>query len=622
MKIAVLIGGIAYESQRRLLDGIAAYAEENHISVFAFTCNGDMYMQSEYGLGEFQIYNLPDFGNYDGCIIVKDTVQNEQVLIQITERIHQSQIPSVCIDSKVEGASHFYVDNREAMGNVVEHLVTEHGVRDICYLSGPTQNPESIERLRGVWDMAEKYSLPFFEENIAYGNFWVDSGRAFVKRLYAEGRKLPDAIVCANDDMALGVYLELTERHVEIGKQVLLSGFDHTSDAINLTPSIATVEKPQEKMGYEACRQLVEGKEVLKRKFDVKYYFRGSCGCPKHRKRNLAEVQLKSVLDKTEVVNMAEINRNMVSDLNDCDNLMDFCECLKRYIIQINFSFFYLCLCEKQDSEEMEYIKREVTTYTKQVYMPVIYEEGSFSEHGLFDSSLLLPEKYQKKIDGKMSIIAPLHFRQNCLGYCIIGGSRLPMNNTQFQNWVMNISNALESIRKQGELKRLLEKLNRIWMYDNLTQVYNRAGFLHFADKVIEECKKEQKSVGILFADINKLKAVNDGCGHEEGDFYIRTVAECMKQLKKESHLLMRYGGDEFVVMGKLEDHTEFDELCSKINDQLEACRVLYQKPYPMSVSIGLQTVAVTEDFKLDLLMEEADKEMYKMKKKRKELMK
>ncbi len=619
MKIAVLIGGIAYESQRRLLDGIAAYAEENGVSVFTFTCNGDMYMQSEYGLGEFQIFSLPDFNGYDGCILVKDTIQNEKVLVEITKFIRMSGIPTVCIDSGIEGASHFFVDNREAMREVVEHFVTVHHIKKFCYLSGPVQNPESIERLHGVWDVVEKYDLPFTEENIFYGNFWVDSGREFVKRLLLTARKLPEAIICANDDMALGAYLELTENGIEVGKQILLSGFDHTSDSSNLTPSISTVEKPQEKIGYEACRKLAEEDGTTIRKFNVKYHFTGSCGCPNHRKRNLSEVQIRNVKEKVEVVNMAEINRNMVSDLNDCDNLEDFCECLKRYIIQTDFSFFYLCLCEDSELEEMEYVRKTLKTYSKQVYIPVAYERGNFSQHGLFESGQLLPACYLKNTDKCMSIVAPLHFRQNCIGYCVMGGSKLPMNNTQFQNWIMNISNALESIRKQSELKQLLERLNKVWMFDNLTGVYNRAGFLHFADKILEECKRQQGSIGILFVDVNKLKTVNDNYGHEEGDFYIRTVAECMKQLKQDSQLLMRYGGDEFVVMGKLENSTEFDDLCNGLNDRLSAYRQQHQKEYQMSVSIGFQAVPVTEDFKLNLLMEEADKEMYKMKKRRSE---
>lgn len=78
MRIAVLIGGIAYEVQKRLLEGIMKYAAERKITIDVFTCNGDMYRQSEYGAGEFQIYELPDLTRYDGVIFAKDTIQNEQ----------------------------------------------------------------------------------------------------------------------------------------------------------------------------------------------------------------------------------------------------------------------------------------------------------------------------------------------------------------------------------------------------------------------------------------------------------------------------------------------------------------------------------------------------------------
>ena len=137
MKMKKIISVLLILATVLSLFSVAAYAEENGIDVFAFTCNGDMYKQSEYGLGEFQIFSLPDFNSYDGCIIVKDTIQNEEVLITVTERIRASKIPVVCIDSRIEGTSHFFVDNREAMRNVVEHFVTVHQVKDFCYLSGP-----------------------------------------------------------------------------------------------------------------------------------------------------------------------------------------------------------------------------------------------------------------------------------------------------------------------------------------------------------------------------------------------------------------------------------------------------------------------------------------------------
>ena len=560
MKIAVLIGGIAYEIQKLLLEGIMKYAEEKKISIDVFTCNGDNYKQSEYGIGEFQIYSLPDLTRYDGIIFARNTIQNEQYAHELTQRVLRAQKPVVSIENHIEGTSAFYVDNREAMRELVTHLIEVHGAHDFCFLSGPKQNPESTERLKGVMDAIKEHGLTLQNQNIYYGNYWMDSGRKLIRSFMESGRKLPEAIVCANDDMALGVYSELCRNNIKVGEDVLVTGFDHASDAAHLMPAVTTIEKPQMQIGYEACRNLAENKLIKERKFKVKCCFRGSCGCKEYGKRNLSELQLWNVEQKLEAVSMAETNKNMVSDLNDCDNLKDFCDCLRKYIEQLDLSFVYLCLCEEVRSEDKtEYDYRITEDYSERVYIPIAYEKGKFTAYSYFQCKELLPEECREKIGGEVCIISPLHFRRNCLGYLVMCGSELPFNNVQFQNWSMNISNALENIRKQSEFKRLLKKLNNVWMLDNLTQIYNRSGFFHFSQSILDECMKQKNPVGMLFVDINKLKFVNDNYGHEEGDFYIRAVADNLKQLIKKEQLLMRYGGDEFVVLGKCERGDEFD---------------------------------------------------------------
>lgn len=222
----------------------------------------------------------------------------------------------------------------------------------------------------------------------------------------------------------------------------------------------------------------------------------------------------------------------------------------------------YLCLCEDSVSEsKIEYSHQIKENYSEKIYIPIAYENGTFTEYPYFDCKVLLPKTCLDKIGNRMCIVAPVHFRKNCLGYLVMCGSDLPYNSTQFQVWLMNISNALENMRKQSELKRLVKKLRDVWMLDSLTQIYNRAGFFHFADKLLKKCKQYDSPIGMMFVDINKLKHVNDGYGHEEGDFYIKTVADYMKKLKNENQLLMRYGGDEFVVLGEFIKGDEFTGL-------------------------------------------------------------
>ena len=371
MKIAVLVGGIVYEVQNRLLEGIRKYADEENINIFVFTCNGDIYRQSEYGIGEFQILFLPDLTQYDGIIFARDTIQNEQFAAEITQRIVDSGTPVISIESHIPSMPVFYVDNREAMRDIVTHLIYTHGVSDLCYLSGPEQNLESVERLKGVMEAVKEYGLTLRKDWIHYGDFWVDSGKMLVEHLMKSGEKLPDALICANDDMAVGAYLEFCRHGVQVGKDILITGFDHTSNASDLTPKITTIEKPQGQIGYEACKALVEKKKIASRKFEGKCCYRGSCGCQEHKIRNLSEVQFMNVSHKLGAANMAEINKNMVSDLNDCDNMQELYECLKEYIEQLNFSFVYLCLCEdsvSEDTSEADYQIKE--GYSEKISLP------------------------------------------------------------------------------------------------------------------------------------------------------------------------------------------------------------------------------------------------------------
>lgn len=615
MRIAVLLGGIVYEVQRRLLEGIMECGRKRGVGIFVFTCNGDGYRQSEYGVGEFNIFRLPKLTDYDGIVLVRETIQSERVAREVTELARCSGVPAVSIETRVEGMPCFYIDNCKAMEQVIAHLADCHlqaGDR-VCCLSGPRQNRESTERLESVIRSLNVRGFQLCEEDIFYGDFWVESGRMVVRTLVEQKKKLPRAVICANDDMALGVCLELREQGIQPGGEVMVTGFDHTSDSDRLFPAIATVEKPLFKMGYEACDCLLDG-GAADREFEAKYFLRGSCGCPETDKQSVQALQVEELERRLESMSMAEINKNMASDLNDHDNLGGFCSCLKKYVESMAFTHFYLCLCEEKPENGMEYSYVVHEEYAERIHIPLAWENGVFREYGYYPRRLLLPENCLKNSGGTYFVM-PLHFRKNCLGYCVAAGNEIPMTSTQFQNWMMNISNSLENIRKQCALKRLVSRLDDMAFMDTMTGVFNRAGFFRFAAKIEEECRQENCGLELFFLDINRLKHVNDEYGHEEGDFYIKAVAGALKKLKRSGQIIMRYGGDEFAVLGKKRRGTPLEDFGAELGRILTDCRKQAKKPYDMSVSVGRYNQSVGADFRLDRLIEQADKEMYKRKK-------
>lgn len=628
MNIAVLMGGLLYDSQKSLLEGIKGFAEENDINIFVFTCGGEVYTTSDHNLGEFQIYSLPSFDTYDGIIIAPDTIQNADVVNRLKEMIGRLEVPAIAIDSTMDHIVSFEVDNKQAMYDMTEHAIEVHSKSRLLYISGPKENLESRERENGFLECMEKHGFQEGKEySIIYGNFWIDSGKK-VLEAYLEKHEKPQAIICANDYMAIGAAEELKERGYRIPQDIIVTGFDNSYEGRYHVPRITSVKKPLYEMGYKACEELAEGllHKGQKKRFKVSYKFSESCGCGFGKKENIKEFKRQMTREKNSNIRWAEIINSMSADLNELNSLSEFVARLKQYVAQMKFPYFYLCLCK--ESELIGEIKlidgvyqipeAGRTGYPEKVQVVIAYEEGSFYEPETIRIERILPERFYKKAKSVVSIIVPIHFRLHCMGYCVVGNSSFPMETIQFQSWIMNLGNGLENIRKQMLMQAMINQLNRMWIYDTMTGVLNRAGFYLKADEVIDKCKKMHRPVLLLFLDIDKLKAVNDSYGHEEGDFYIKSVARACQESCGDSGVVMRYGGDEFVVL--CDGHeAEYQRMIQDIHTLVSQVKEAEGKPYPMSVSIGHYTAYIDSEFKLELFVEKADKEMYTLKRCRKD---
>lgn len=83
MKIAVLVGGLRFDSQRRIINGIIENAVLDDSNVYVFTCDAWTYSTSDYNKGETAIFNLPDFSAFDGVILHGDTIYDKDVMMKV-----------------------------------------------------------------------------------------------------------------------------------------------------------------------------------------------------------------------------------------------------------------------------------------------------------------------------------------------------------------------------------------------------------------------------------------------------------------------------------------------------------------------------------------------------------
>ena len=169
-----------------------------------------------------------------------------------------------------------------------------------------------------------------------------------------------------------------------------------------------------------------------------------------------------------------------------------------------------------------------------------------------------------------------------------------------------------ESLEQLKETNAFLDEVSKS---DELTQIYNRRGFLVTARKVMKDPANFNKNAVVLYADMNNLKLINDKFGHEEGDYSLRTIAQILKGALGENEIIGRFGGDEFAAFLFMEDRNYEQILRNRITEVTEELNAANDKPYYISMSVGITSFINDGEASMDDAMVRADVDLYLQKK-------
>ncbi len=148
---------------------------------------------------------------------------------------------------------------------------------------------------------------------------------------------------------------------------------------------------------------------------------------------------------------------------------------------------------------------------------------------------------------------------------------------------------------------------------DDLTQISNRRGFIMLAEHCLAMCNRLHHNATLLFFDLNKFKQINDRFGHKEGDNVLRYFADCMVMSFRDSDVIARLSGDEFVVLLSNHDELDLETALKRFRMNLGEINKFASVDYNIEFSVGVLTI---DDFNkhIDTLVDEADRLMYQNK--------
>ncbi len=631
-KVALMIEEMDQSYQSAILNGIASSAAEFSLNISVFVSfRGSI--NPDHEKGELNIFNLPDFKDFDGAILLTNTIAHQATVNSILSRIKEAGIPAVSIDNDIPYLYHVGIDNKTAMRHITEHLIHVHGFKKFGYISGPKENPESADRLAAFLEVLSEHGLSVPEEYIFYGSFRAPSGREAVDYFLSLEEGLPEVIISANDVMAASAVNRLAEKYICVPEDIAVTGFDNTYSTRNYQVELTTVDRPLALSGRIACKMLANHFQNIEQErsviLNMSTRFTESCGCLHNAHRDLLEFKELNYKNYLRFENsqtfMSNLNKLSV-DLLSTDTFEQYIEILKKFTQGIDPEEYYLCLCDNWlidadfDDPLADKPKEvgDLTVYTDDILVPIAYVRGKFEDAGTIRRRDILPKIADNGTSGKIYYHIPLHFGDRCFGYMVIYNSALPLHNSMFETFCITLSNSLENIRKLTSLEAALKHLSKLYARDTFSGIYNRNGFVQATDKIYADCVAQNRDIMLMFIDLDGLKKINDTYGHNVGDKAICSIADVLVKSCTNGEVYCRFGGDEFIVFAADYQDTEARKLTETIERNITAINASGVNPFTLSASTGYVIAKPVMGEDIFNFVTSADNVMYAQKRKKK----
>lgn len=619
-KIAVCANGWNYDSLMGALDGIRRYASEKDFDVFVFLSFATYSEHVDLSRGELNIYELMDPEDYDGIIVLSTALNSVETAVSLCKRARERNVPVVSVGMEMDGINSVCVSNEEGMRELLEHLIDKHGVKKAFFIAGTDDHIDSIERLRVTKEVFKERGLSFTENDYAYGRWASPDTVQIINELIGSGRELPDAIICANDIMAMATCTELENRGIMAPQDIIVTGFDNSREGKSFYPALSSVGLNYDEIAYKACDIIFDEiggqKEVVRARVKSSFFCGESCGCKGDENFEAARISYcrQSFRHNTNARLLEQNERVLRQFLTEMTDYSELKETICSHY-EANHQFegngFYICVDDEYFKDvlvsEEELWREGRNPGTEEL---VSLKNGKIVSGLTVNKHMIVPGYTKNDGEQHVYFFMPMHSLANNYGYVVLTDFPYLVQEDMLYPYMEKLQQAIRFMRANLRLRALSDR-------DQMTGLYNRFGYENKAIPLYEDCLGSRISMTVMFVDINYMKRINDRFGHLHGDTAIRTVVCAINANLMEGAIAVRFGGDEFLIITPDCDSEKAANIKESILDYLNEVNKRNIYPYDISVSIGyvVTTPAIRPNATLQDYIREADAKMYDIKK-------
>lgn len=616
-RIALLSSELQELYQTQFIQGFmeSAFALDYDVCIFSTYLKEPESVLRE--VGESKIFSLINFDAFDAVVVMTDMLRASDMMINIERALIRNFKGKVLyIEKESDIFPYLRLNHYEPMKIAIRHMIEEHGCKDIAFVGGHEWHVHSKQRVQAYIDCMAEYGLSVDENKIFNGDFWYTGGHRAAEYFVKCLDHLPEAIVCANDYMAVGISEELVSRGYRIPEDVAIVGYDSVEVGIHSPQPITSVTIDNKAYGSYAATYidaLIKGEEIQEYKPKASLYRGSSCGCDEAKPRTkdyLTDSWKRLKADRNYYFNFTHLLEDMVLQTS----FRSVLDAIQTYSYQIReFDSFHLFLNDNWVSEDFMDNGVGTKTFSDQV-VPVLNcgRSGEGADRLDFetriDINLMHPDLWEEHETPRAYIFTPAFYEDITFGYAAISyGSEIRVYDDNYYFWMRSVMTGLESFRRHSIAKHQGED-DEYEILDHHTRMFNYAGFTKHAIPMIQRGKHSNLYITIMAMDIAGLEQVNSKYGRKEGDRTIYELSRIINACADEGAMCCRLGNDEFIIAELTPEHSpkQIHEVRSRITTLIDQYNQEPTTKYPLQIYSGSCTARVGNLTQMEDLVNQA----------------
>ena len=463
-KIAICVTSIHQRSVHRMMAELGSEAAKRGYDVQIFATLSDLYYHTENEQAQSRIFELIPYDEICALILFSETIKDDKLREKLAEHAKERGIPVFSHKQAMSGCYHFYYDSENALADILRHLIDTHHCKRINFISGLKGNEIAEGRTQVYRKILEEYGYPVEEERIGYGDFWGEPAKAVTETFLTSGLPLPEAIVCANDSMAIGVTDYLAEKGIRVPKDIIVTGLGGIEARQYHLPLLTTAlyDPALSSIHFMDTLDQLMAKDTevpMSVAISCKNVYTESCGCIEHDIHESEKHLMRTYQQLERERQYSHATHEFVNSINAEGTFSALTDGLPKYLWGPQVTEYNLYLdatfaisgkwTEKEITERQFVLFHQEKEQRSHVKKLLRYREYDEQEENLYGTSHQI-------------LTIPLNIEGNDYGIFSLNYQGEQINHECLYELIMTLNSALHSIHNQKDLLRVSRQLNEL----------------------------------------------------------------------------------------------------------------------------------------------------------------